>query len=178
MIVGLGFRARVGKGEVAKRLVEKHGFVEVAFADALKTACRIIFGLTNAQLYGDDKDCKDAFWDDTPRNILQKVGTECLRRGYRDDVWVKALERVIQREPTWDYVISDCRFPNEALAIQRWGGKLVLITRDDAPTIATKAHASETAMADWRSWDHIIQNDCTLGYLHIQTDMVVEDLRR
>ena len=79
MILGLGFRARVGKGEVAKRLVEKHGFVEGAFADKLKKACAEIFGLDHSQLYGDNKDKVDPFWRDTPRNILQKVGTECLR---------------------------------------------------------------------------------------------------
>lgn len=170
MILGLGFQARVGKGEVAKRLVERHGFVEMAFADSLKSACQIIFGLSERQLYGDMKELTDTFWNDTPRNILQKVGTECLRKGYRDDVWVKSLERVIRRDPTGNYVASDVRFPNEAQAIKDWGGKLVRIIRPDAPAIATSAHASETSMRDWHQWDYDIYNGGTLDELNQTVD--------
>jgi hypothetical protein len=178
MIIGLSGKARVGKGAVAKWLTDKHGFVEVAFADALKAACRTIFSLTHAQLYGDDKDRPDSFWNDTPRNILQLVGTECLRKGYRDDVWVKALERVIQREPARDYVVSDCRFENETTAIKRWGGKLVRIIRSDAPQIATSNHASETALDGWADWDYALINNLTLDDLHAKVDTMLEGFRR
>jgi hypothetical protein len=177
MLVGLGYQARVGKGCVAEWLVKRHGFVEVAFADALKAACRIIFGLTHAQLYGEDKDREDAFWRDTPRNILQLVGTECLRRGYRDDVWVKALQRGIEANPGRDYVVSDMRFQNEAAAIETWGGKLVRIMRPDAPQIATGNHASELALAGWGDWDYTLCNDGTLDELHAKVDIMLEGFR-
>jgi hypothetical protein len=177
MIVGLGFQARVGKGEVAARLCLKHGFTEVAFADALKEACRVIFGLTKSQLYGDDKDRPDAFWNDTPRNILQLVGTECLRRGYRDDVWVKAVERIMREHEGQDFVISDCRFPNEAEAIRSWGGKLVKIVRVGAPIIATSGHASESALATWDAWDYTLFNNGTLEDLATKVDWMVDGLR-
>lgn len=182
MIIGLGYKARTGKGEVASWLVRRHGFIEAAFADALKHACREIFGLTESQLYGDQKDRLDPFWDDTPRNILQKVGTECLRRGYRDDVWIKALEREL-RDPASpetvdvDWVVSDVRFPNEAEAIHRWGGRLVKIERPDAPSIATGQHASEIALEKWGGWDYRILNTGTLGDLHKEVDIMLETLR-
>lgn len=181
MIIGLGYQARVGKGEVAKWLKDTHGFIEVAFAGALKAACRSIFGLTHSQLYGDDKDRKDSFWDDTPRNILQLVGTECLRKGYRDDVWVKALERKIVDHPMAhreSYVISDCRFQNEAVAIKSWGGKLVRIIRPDAPQIATGSHASELALQGWGDWDYTLINNLTLDDLHAKVDIMLEGFRR
>lgn len=185
MIIGLGFQARVGKGEVANWLRQLHGFTEVAFADALKASCRIIFGLSHAQLYGDAKDEIDPFWQDTPRNILKKVGTECLRKGYRDDVWVKALQRAIC-EPggsaphlsSGRYVVSDVRFPNEAEAIHSWGGKLVKIARPDAPKIATGSHASETAMSNWTAWDHILVNDGTLDQLHAKVDAMMREFSK
>lgn len=183
MIIGLGFKARTGKGEVASWLVRRHGFIEVAFADALKRACVEIFGLTESQVYGDQKDRPDPFWNDTPRNILQKVGTECLRRGYRDDVWIKALEREI-RDPASpetvdaDWVVSDCRFPNECEAIREWGGKLVRIERPDAPSIATGQHASETALERWCGWDYQLINNLTLDDLHAKVDIMLEVLRR
>lgn len=178
MIIGLSGKARVGKGEVACRLVSGHGFIEVAFADALKKACRDIFGLTWGQLYGADKDLTDSFWEDTPRNILQKVGTECLRRGYRDDVWVKALERDVQANPHVDFVVSDCRFANELEAVKSWGGKLVRIERPDAPRITTPEHASETSLDNWRGWDYTLVNDGTLDVLRSRVDLMLGDFRK
>jgi len=170
MIIGLGYQARVGKGEVASWLRAKYGFTEVAFADALKITCRTIFGLNHSQLYGFNKEVVDPFWQDTPRNILQKVGTECLRNGYRDDVWVKALQRNIEMNPGRDYVISDCRFMNEVQAVRSWGGTLVCIVRPDAPAIATAQHASETSLANWTGWDHVLTNGGTLADLYAQVD--------
>lgn len=175
MIIGLGFKARTGKGEVASWLVKRHGFIEVAFADALKRACVEIFDLTESQVYGDWKDRVDPFWNDTPRNILQKVGTECLRRGYRDDVWIKALERGV-RDPEAvdaDWVVSDCRFSNEVEAIREWGGKLVRIDRPGGERIATGQHASEIALENWGPWDYAIANTGTLDDLHTKVDIML-----
>jgi len=163
MIIGLGFQARSGKDTVADFLVENHSFTKIAFADALKEGAAVIFGLDHDQLYGDKKDVVDEFWEDTPRNILQKMGTECMRRGYRDDLWVKCVERAIRlHELNW--VITDVRFPNEAEAIKKWGGFLARVDRPEAglKSEAAKLHASETAMINYEGWDYVLTNDGTL----------------
>jgi hypothetical protein len=161
MIIGLGFQARSGKDTVADFLVENHGFTKIAFADALKEGAGVIFGLDHDQLYGDKKDVVDEFWEDTPRNILQKMGTECMRRGYRDDLWIKCVERAITRHEGLKWAISDVRFPNEARAVKEWGGFVVRVDRPEAGLSgdAAKLHASETSMIDYDGWDHVITND-------------------
>jgi hypothetical protein len=178
MIIGLGFQARSGKDTVAQHLHTKKAFVQVAFADALKEGARAIFGLTDEQLYGDLKGEVDGFWDDTPRNILQKMGTECMRRGYRDDLWVKCVERVVKRNPDLDFVISDVRFPNEAAAVKEWGGVLVRIDRpaDSELSDAAKLHASETSMVDFDGWDHVIDNSGGLVDLYTEVEDLMQEL--
>ena len=44
--------AGAGKSEVAKRLVEKHGFVEVALADEIKRICMRLWDFSEEQLWG------------------------------------------------------------------------------------------------------------------------------
>ena len=177
MIIGLGYRARSGKSEVGSYLWKHFGFTRVAFADKLKHACMEIFGLTREQVYGDQKEVADLFWKDTPRNILQKVGTECLRRGYQDDVWIRALERSLQQSGDPNVAVEDIRFPNEAEAVKRWGGSVVKVVRPNAPGIATAQHASETSMADWGGWDYELDNSSDLPQLYANIEVMMKQLR-
>lgn len=178
LLVGLGYKARSGKDTVASHLVNHHGFQKIAFADALKDAARCIFSLTQEQMYGDDKERLDPFWQDTPRNILQKLGTECLRRGYRDDVWIKAAFRKMQQVGGDRWVITDVRFPNEAYAVMKAGGYLVRVDRDEAlrAQIGTTSHASETALDVFVRWDDVIQNNGTLNQLRYSVDSMMRGL--
>jgi hypothetical protein len=181
LIIGLGYRARSGKDTIADYLVERHGFVKAAFADTLKEACRAIFGLTNEQLYGAHKEQLDIFWHDTPRRILQLVGTECLRKGYADDVWIRALQRRIGFGDLAHHrkiVIVDARFPNEVEAIKGWGGVAVRVDRPGAGASGgVEAHASEHALDSWTGWDHVLVNDSTLEVLHERASAMVTAMR-
>lgn len=177
MIIGLGYQARSGKDTVADYLVLKHGFIKTAFAAALKEAAECIFGLNYEQLHGSKKEEIDPYWDDTPRNILQKLGTECLRNGYREDVWVMSLRRFVMERPKANWVISDCRFPNEAQAVKEMGGFAVNIIRPHRDKIATTQHASEVSMTDYDGWDYTIQNDKdSLANLYALADRMLVDL--
>jgi hypothetical protein len=171
-VIGLGFKARAGKDEVANHLVRNHGFTRVAFADLLKEACGTIFGLSRDQLYGSLKETEDPFWGCSPRHILQTVGTECLRKGFSDDVWVRALERKIQQNPGVDYVVSDVRFVNEAEMCLRLGGSLYRIERPGHSelTATTAVHASETQLLNFDKWTGIVVNDGTLEDLYEKVD--------
>jgi hypothetical protein len=51
-IIGLAGRAGSGKDTVANILVRDHGFIKIAFADALKRVCRDVFAFTEEQLWG------------------------------------------------------------------------------------------------------------------------------
>jgi len=168
MLIGLGYKARSGKDTVADILVRDHYFKKVAFAGALKEACEDVFQLTPEQLHGDAKEKVDPFWKVTPREILQHVGTECFRKGYGEDIWVRALYRRIEStlELKLNTVVTDVRFPNEAQAIHEWGGLLVRVDRMEAKASGgIQNHASEVSMDFWKAWDVVLNNDRTLDDL-------------
>jgi hypothetical protein len=172
MLIGLGYAARSGKDTVASILASEFGFKRVAFADALKGACAEVFGLDDAQLHGKDKEVLDPFWNVTPREILQRVGTECFRNGYAQDVWIRALKRriAVRLGGGLHTVVSDVRFPNEAQAILDWGGYPVLVERPGAgATGGIEGHASETSLTHWTGWAASILNNGSLAQLRETT---------
>jgi hypothetical protein len=178
MIIGLGYKARVGKDTIGDYLEDRKGWGRTSFAASLKEACKTIFGLSDEQVYGNLKEVQDTFWNTTPREILQKVGTDALRNNYRQDIWVKSLERRVLSEPNASWVITDVRFPNEAEAIKSWGGFIVRVDRPDAPGISTTGHSSEHAMDKYQHWDGIIKNTGSFTDLFENVDQVLEQLSK
>lgn len=142
MIIGLvGFIGN-GKGTVADILVEKHGFHKLSFAGALKDAAAVIFGWERHLLEGDTKEsrefreCPDPYWSAkfgrsfTPREALQKLGTEAGRDVFHQDLWVYTLEKNLVHD---NIVIADTRFPNEIDMIRRNNGSIIQIKRGNDP---------------------------------------------
>jgi rhodanese-related sulfurtransferase len=143
MIIGvIGFIGS-GKGTAADILVEKHGFVKLSFADAVKDATAAIFGWQRSLLEGDTdesrnfRETKDEWWsnkfgrDFSPRLALQLMGTEAGRDVFHKDVWVYALER--KMEMYKNVVIADVRFPNEIEWMRSKGGFAVRVCRGADP---------------------------------------------
>ena len=103
----------------------------------------------------------------TVREFLQNLGTNAMRNGLHDNVWVNALMadyKLIEygddeqgHYPNW--VITDVRFPNEAKAIKDKEG---IILRVDKPGIGPiNDHPSETGLDDWK-FDYRIVNNSDL----------------
>lgn len=172
-LIALGHKRRVGKDAAADYLERQHGYTRIGFATALKNAAREIYGFSDDQLYGAAKLEMDSDWGDTPAHILQLLGTECLRKGHRDDVWIRALRRKLRAQPQQHFVIVDCRYPNEAAAVREWGGKLVKVIRPALGLVndgRDSAHPSETALDDWMDWDTILVNGGTIEDLHKEVE--------
>jgi rhodanese-related sulfurtransferase len=166
MIIGvIGFIGS-GKGTAADILVEKHGFVKLSFADAVKDATAAIFGWQRSLLEGDTdesrnfRETKDEWWsnkfgyDFSPRLALQLMGTEAGRDVFHKDVWVYALER--KMEMYKNVVIADVRFPNEIEWMRSKGGFAVRVCRNADPVWydeAVKANANDSIAQD-RMVDH------------------------
>lgn len=143
MIIGICGLIGSGKGSVGDILVEK-GYTKVSFADKLKDGVATIFGYNRAMLEGDTDESRswreqtDEFWSKetgrtiTPRIILQEFGTDCMRNGYYDGVWVSLLKQQILDNPG-DYVIPDVRFRNEQDMIRELGGEIWRVQRGDVP---------------------------------------------
>lgn len=175
MIIGFGHRAFSGKDTAAGHMVSSYGFTRRAFADPLKQAAKVIFHLTDEQLYGSLKDVVDSYWKETPRTILQKLGDECMRQGYHQDVWVMSMRKFIIANPdVKNWVISDVRYPNEVKAIQDWGGMVVKVERDVPPANGVTNHTSEHILDNFTGWDLVLDNNSTFGALYAQLDRLAE----
>jgi hypothetical protein len=199
-LIGLVGFIGSGKGTVGDMLHEKYGFERMSFAQSLKDAASSIFRWDRNLLEGDTaisrewREQPDKFWsevmgrDFTPREALQKLGTEAGRQIFHPDLWIKSLQKAIQEsnKPT---VITDVRFQNEFKFIHNNGGYIVHVQRGDLPDwyfTAAKANNGDmkayTEMkisgiheSEW-SWiggklDFTIDNDLDLNHLKQCVDL-------
>ena len=177
LIIGIGYRIGAGKDTMASYLCNHAGYKVMRFADALKEAACTIFGWERSDL--EDMSFKmtvDEFWGETPRVLLQRMGTEAMRENIRKDIWVKALERRIRSSSNTRIVIPDVRFTNEAEAVKAWGGYVVKVTRNSymPPNATTQQlkHKSETEMDDYDGWFYAVENDGDIEKLNSNTAML------
>ena len=187
MIIGICGLIGSGKGTVADILVD-HGFKKVSFADKLKDGVSTIFGWDRAMLEGDTdesrqwREQRDDFWsaetkmEVTPRLVLQLFGTDCMRNGFDDGVWVSLLKKTILDNPG-NYVVPDVRFENEIAMLRDIGGEVWEVQRGPDPEWLIKyettgVEPTEVHPSEWR-WikskkDAVIENNSTLAELNRQ----------
>jgi len=198
-----------GKDTIADYLVNFHGYKRESFANSLKDAVSVVFGWDREMLEGrtrqsrEWRETKDEWWskrlkqDITPRWILQYWGTEVVRKGFHDDMWVASLEHRLQSSED-DIVITDCRFPNEIKALKNIGATVLRVKRGPEPEWFDAAksmnkgpskniswaiskhrieelgiHASETAWVGSK-FDATITNDGTLDDLYAQVEQLLK----
>jgi len=203
MIIGICGLIGSGKGTVADILVDTHGFEKISFADKLKDGVATIYGWDRDMLEGDTPESRewretpDEFWtketgeEITPRLVLQKFGTECMRQGFYDGIWVSLVKNKLLQNINKNYVIPDVRFYNELTMIKEVGGILIKVQRERDPewwdlavqdnrslwsatpnSIVShnmedkfpEIHASEYKWVGW-DFDYEIQNDSSIQHL-------------
>ena len=145
MIIGICGLIGSGKGTVADILVDYHDFKKISFADKVKDGASAIFGWDRALLEGDTdrsrlwREKQDDFWSNetgmevTPRLVLQLLGTDCMRNGFYDGIWVSLVKKHMVENPHYNYVIPDVRFPNEMKMIRELGGEVWQVRRGELP---------------------------------------------
>lgn len=152
-IIGITGPAGAGKDTAAQVLIDVRGYQRMSFADPIKAMLAAGLGLTPEQL--NDPAGKEAPIDwiigQTPRQLMQTLGTEWGRQLVHPDIWVRAMARMIESSPAQRIVIPDVRFENEAHAIRQMGGKIIRLEGRHNPTVP--GHISESGIepnpADW-----------------------------
>lgn len=134
----------------------------------------------------------------TVREFLQKIGTEAIRNGLHPDAWVNALmseyvrpskwenryydeknkQGLCGREEVWgelpNWIITDCRFKNEAAAARNRGGIIIRVERGE--NIEENLHPSETELDDY-PFDYVINNNGTMTELTDKVRAILAERR-
>jgi hypothetical protein len=178
MLIGILGHAGSGKDTFADRLEATQGFQKIALADPLKRICREVYKFSVEQLWGpsEERNKPDKRYPNgrggflTPREALQRLGTEWGRECYEDtwvDYAINAYDRIMNgdtysqmngfpqsirkfriplfRKPTGG-VIPDVRFKNEVRKIHAHGGIVIRVRRAGVNGdigSGIKGHASE-----------------------------------
>lgn len=202
-----GFQG-AGKDTIADYLCNFYGYKRESFANSLKDAVSVVFGWDRELVEGrtrqsrEWREHKDEWWskrlkrDITPRYVLQNWGTEVVRKGFHNDMWVASLEHRLLSSKD-DIVITDCRFPNEIKALKNIGATVLRVKRGPEPAWYEHAenfnagqrrigwalgqgalekanvHASEYSWVGSK-FDVVIENDGTVDDLYTQLEQVLK----
>jgi hypothetical protein len=172
-LIGLVGYKGSGKDTVANILVNRYGYHKLSFASKLKDMVADLYGLDRVMLEGVTEQARlerekplRKISNKSAREILQLFGTEVCRHIHRN-TWVDYLIRQIK--PGQKYVITDCRFINEATAIIRVPNSFLLgiIRPDTDPKIDEVAiHESEAYISMIHEFcDDKIYNNCVIEEL-------------
>tara|TARA_B100000683_G_scaffold276441_1_gene330470 strand:- start:2269 stop:2880 length:612 start_codon:yes stop_codon:yes gene_type:complete len=189
MIIGICGLIGCGKGTVGDILVDDYGFTKLSFADKLKDGVATVFNWDRAMLEGDTvesrewRESQDDFWTKetgrtiTPRLVLQEFGTDCMRKGFDNGIWVSLVKQELVRYPNKNFVIPDVRFPNEANMIKSIHGEVWRVRRGQDPVWMRMyqdigVEPKDVHESEWRwakvDFNHVIYNDLGIEELRSQ----------
>ena len=108
----------------------------------------------------------------TVREVLQFFGTKVCRR-IQDSCWIDNCIRDIITEQVPFATVGDCRFPNEVLAMQAIGAKVIHLKR----RIDNDYDLSESSLDNFEGFDFVLDNqDMTLVEKHIEIFKYLESI--
>lgn len=144
----------VGKTTTAELLVSYRNYKRLSFADAVKDDVVELLNHaieTKGSVLGQtlptiSRGTIEKYKNEVFRPFLQWYGTDFWRKYMGvEDFWLRRLDEKMQQNPDAQFVIDDCRFPNEAVFLRERGFIIVKIERTFTSNITElKKHASET----------------------------------
>jgi hypothetical protein len=171
-IIGIIGAVGSGKDTCGDYLSKTHKFQKTAFAKKVKDVAAIVFGWDREMMEGitpqsrEWREKVDPYWDISPRQAMQKIGTDMFRTHIDAAVWVKAVVKEISAAPAVNYVVTDCRFENEIAALKALGGTIIYIERGTAVAPEAVMHISDSNSYTLR----------TLADIHISNNGSLDDL--
>lgn len=163
-IIQLSGRKRSGKDWTAtaiKQQLESHGYsVEVmSFAEPLKDIASIILDMPlsdlefakNTDAYLLESTNSQPEYLTTFRLLLQKLGTEAMKKYFGKSVWYDLLINRIEQSSADYILVPDYRFPEETIP------RALTVRIYSTSVDLTDNHLSETALDDY-VFDHVLDN--------------------
>lgn len=193
-VLGVAGYKGSGKDTLAMYVMEQNTemFTLLHLATPLKLVIKILFGLTNDQLYDPIlKDQDDAKWGYSPRKLMQVIGTELWRdrlKFYIDpsffffsqdtSIWSECLNRAIKKSKFSKIIVPDIRWADEANSIRNsFESKFILVQRNQNPLVSdTNLHRSELEHSSIK-YDEIIENNGDLDgyYKRVRSSVTIID---
>lgn len=193
MIISLSGRIGSGKDTVAniiEQVSPSNNWQIKKFAGKLKDIAELLTGIP--KIHFEDQEFKKTSmapeWNMTYRDFLQRIGTEAMRNGLHENVWVNALFSdykattiavgsnefdITEKDVLPNWLITDTRFPNELEAVKQHNGITIKVIRDSGNTVGT-LHSSETALDHYTNWDYVIDNNGSIEDLKAQIFSILE----
>jgi hypothetical protein len=203
-LIGIAGKAGAGKDTIAK-LISDSGHVTGKYsslihplAATLKQGLASMLCLPIEVMY--DQALKEQplemYQGKTPRELLQLVGTEALRKFVSEDVWIIAAQRNIQLMiedikqghgvDITHVIVPDVRFVNEAAWILGAGGTIIQVERPTygGNVVGIKGHASEAGIDYLQLAENypvdtnviMVYNDGSVDDLQLKLSKVIQDL--
>lgn len=104
----------------------------------------------------------------TPRQLMQTIGTDLIRKHIRDDIFIVLLLEEIKKV-NGHVVIADARLQNERETLMNIGANLCLVKRDVANTFDD--HISENDLGDEDEYDLVIDNNIDINQLRAEVNL-------
>lgn len=175
-------------------------YQENAFAKPLKKIGAVLFEFPDIEqhklyeiLLGDTEEqrnlrekCQTVKYDVcgslSGRKCLEYLGTEVFRNNFEQDFWIKIFQRNVSDilDSGGKIVVPDMRFKNEADAIEKMGGTIMVVYRDIKDLVLTEEDM-KTHPAKWKFLEflpdmkkvHKIHNNGTVKELQQKIDAIV-----
>ena len=174
-----------GKDTCGDYLIENYNFIKYSFADPIKDIVKILFNFSDKQLENQKyKESIDSRWNITPRETLQKIGTEFGQdyiyklfpnlKTQNKVLWVVLFEIWYSKNKDKNIVITDVRFPHEVDCIKNLGGNIIKVNRENNLE-NNDSHISENLIENVLNDKiyKIIDNNNTIYDLYSQIDTLI-----
>jgi hypothetical protein len=109
---------------------------------------------------------------ETPRAVLQFVGTQILREIVDPGYHANNLFRKIKKHELQRVVICDARFPNERKMIKDYKG-INLLVKGRGKSAGIGGHASENSLGTEKEYDYIVNNNSSYDDLFNNIDTLM-----
>lgn len=205
VVIGLVGNKRVGKDTVADYLVSNYKFKKYAFADQIKKIAHTIFGWSENQLDGDNKDILDEELGIIPREFFEWFGTTIMQHSFDirfqnnklppRAIWAYSILKQIHLDletyimKDYNIVITDFRFMHEFNLITSQIPEIKFLIIDNLSVGINQKIDNMSKSTYWQyeineiinniynedKQHHIIKNNSTFENLYLQIDTCMND---